>query len=194
MGGEMDNFKRSAVITEIEMCSGYQMKIRASKHYFPGDTDRICIIGGEMDDFERRVVIAEIEMCLGTKCESAHLSITSLEPQIEFASWVKKLTPFKEVSSLQKSRCVLGTKYKSAHLSITSLKPQIEFASWVEKWTILKEGSSLQKSRCVLGTKMQIRASEHYFPGPTDRICITGGEMDSFERSVVITEVEMCLE
>ena len=65
MGGEMDNFKRSAVITEIEMCSGYQMKIRASKHYFPGDTDRICIMGCEIDIFERRVVIAEIEMRSG---------------------------------------------------------------------------------------------------------------------------------
>ena len=47
------------------MCSGHQMQIRASEHYFPETTDRICIMGGEMDDFERRVVITEIEMCSG---------------------------------------------------------------------------------------------------------------------------------
>ena len=34
MGGEMDNFKRSAVITEIEMCSGYQMKTRDIPEFF----------------------------------------------------------------------------------------------------------------------------------------------------------------
>ena len=63
MGEEIDTFQRSVVITEIEMCSGYQIQIRASEHYFPETTDRICIMGGEMDDFERRVVITEIEMC-----------------------------------------------------------------------------------------------------------------------------------
>ena len=57
MGEEIDTFQRSVVISEIKMCSGYQIQIRASEHYFPETTDRICIMGGEMDDFERRVVI-----------------------------------------------------------------------------------------------------------------------------------------
>ena len=38
------------------------------------------------------------------KCKSAHLSITSLEPQIEFASRDEKWTALKEVRSLQKSK------------------------------------------------------------------------------------------
>ena len=50
-GGEMDSFERSAVITEIEMCLGYQMQIRVFEHYFLGTTDRSCIMGGEMDNF-----------------------------------------------------------------------------------------------------------------------------------------------
>ena len=145
MGGEMDNFKRSAVITEIEMCSGCQMKIRDVFEF-----DWICIMGGEMDDFERRVVITEIEMCSGY--QNANPRIWALLPWSHRSNLHhgRRNGQFWKKCSRYRNRDEFGVS--NANPRIWALLPWNHRSKLHHGWRngqLLKEVSPSQISRCV---------------------------------------------